>query len=80
MPVFTPGRRWQPPFNSFKKEPFGNRLLASVEKVVKGSSLGMPYVWKLPFTGNCFYLLDGMPKRYPKWALWRLGIRALLCG
>ena len=47
MPVFTPGRRWQPPFNSFKREPFGNRILISVEKVVKGP------LWGCRMCGNC---------------------------
>ena len=47
MPVFTPGRRWQPPYNSFKREPFGNRILASVEKFVKGP------LWGCRMCGNC---------------------------
>ena len=47
MPVFTPGRRWQPPYNSFKRETFGNRILASVEKVVKGP------LWGCRMCGNC---------------------------
>ena len=47
MPVFTPGRRWQPPYNSFKREPFGNRILASVEKIVKGP------LWGCRMCGNC---------------------------
>jgi len=28
MPIFTPGRRWQPPFYPFKREAVGSRLLA----------------------------------------------------
>ena len=47
MPVFTPGRRWQPPFMPFKREPFGQRVLASVEKVVKGP------LWGCRMCGNC---------------------------
>lgn len=47
MPGFTPGRRWQPPFYSFKREPFGRRFLASVEKVVKGPMFGCR------MCGNC---------------------------
>ena len=47
MPVFTPGRRWQPPYNSFKREPFGNRILVSMEKVIKGP------LWGCRMCGNC---------------------------
>jgi len=47
MPGFTPGRRWQPPFYPFKREPFGSRLLAAVERVVKGPMFGCR------MCGNC---------------------------
>jgi methylenetetrahydrofolate reductase (NADPH) len=47
MPGFTPGRRWQPPFYPFKKEPLGSRLLAAVERVVKGPMFGCR------MCGNC---------------------------
>jgi methylenetetrahydrofolate reductase (NADPH) len=47
MPIFTPGRRWQPPFRPFKKEPLGQRLLIAVEKVVKGPLFGCR------MCGNC---------------------------
>ncbi len=47
MPGFTPGRRWQPPFFPFKREPLGRRLLASVEKMVKGPMFGCR------MCGNC---------------------------
>jgi methylenetetrahydrofolate reductase (NADPH) len=47
MPIFTPGRRWQPPFYPFKREPFGNRLLAAVERSVKGPLFGCR------MCGNC---------------------------
>jgi methylenetetrahydrofolate reductase (NADPH) len=47
MPIFTPGRRWQPPYNAFKREKFGPRLLASVEKAVKGPLFGCR------MCGNC---------------------------
>ncbi len=47
MPIFSPGRRWQPPFMPFKREPFGRRLLASMEKVVKGPLFGCR------MCGNC---------------------------
>ncbi len=35
MPVFTPARRWQPPFRPFKREPFGRRALESLELASK---------------------------------------------
>ena len=47
MPIFTPGRRWQPPFLPFKKEPLDRRLLASLEKAVKGPLFGCR------MCGNC---------------------------
>lgn len=47
MPLFTPGRRWQPPFMPFKREPFGHRLLASIEKAIKGPLFGCR------MCGNC---------------------------
>ena len=47
MPVFTPGRRWQPPFYPFKKEPFGGRTLALVERWIKGPLFGCR------MCGNC---------------------------
>jgi methylenetetrahydrofolate reductase (NADPH) len=47
MPIFTPGRRWQPAFSPFKKEPLGRRTLAAVERVVKGPLFGCR------MCGNC---------------------------
>lgn len=47
MPIFTPGRRWQPPFYPFKREPFNRRLLAAVERLVKGPLFGCR------MCGNC---------------------------
>lgn len=47
MPAFTPGRRWQPPFSPFKKEPFGTRMLILAEKMVKGP------LWGCRMCGNC---------------------------
>ncbi len=47
MPVFTPGRRWQPPYYPFKREPFGRRMLARVERWVKGP------LWGCRMCGNC---------------------------
>ncbi len=47
MPIFTPGRRWQPPFLPFKREPLGRRLLASIERAIKGPLFGCR------MCGNC---------------------------
>jgi len=47
MPGFTPGRRWQPAFMPFKKEPFGMRVLITVERLVKGPMFGCR------MCGNC---------------------------
>lgn len=47
MPIFTPGRRWQPPFYPFKREPLGSRALAMVERWVKGPLFGCR------MCGNC---------------------------
>jgi methylenetetrahydrofolate reductase (NADPH) len=47
MPIFTPGRRWQPPYLPFKREPMGRRMLAAVERMVKGPLFGCR------MCGNC---------------------------
>jgi methylenetetrahydrofolate reductase (NADPH) len=47
MPGFTPGRRWQPPFKAFKREPLGPRTLALIERAVKGPLFGCR------MCGNC---------------------------
>lgn len=47
MPVFTPGRRWQPPYYPFKKEPINRRVLASIERLIKGPLFGCR------MCGNC---------------------------
>ncbi|NOX60332.1 MAG: hypothetical protein GXP42_00050 [Chloroflexi bacterium] len=47
MSLFTPGRRWQPAYFPFKREPFGRRLLAGIERVVKGPLFGCR------MCGNC---------------------------
>ena len=47
MPGFTPGRRWQPPYLPFQKEPFNRRALATLEKVTKGPVFGCR------MCGNC---------------------------
>ncbi len=47
MPIFTPGRRWQPPFLPFKKQTVGQKLLIAAEKAVKGPLFGCR------MCGNC---------------------------
>jgi len=47
MPGFTPGRRWQPPFLPFKHEKVSKRILASLERSVKGPMFGCR------MCGNC---------------------------
>ncbi len=47
MPIFTPGRRWQPAYLPFKKETAGNRALAFVERITKGPLFGCR------MCGNC---------------------------
>ena len=47
MPIFTPGRRWQPPFMPFKREPFKRRVLAKIEIAVKSPLFGCR------MCGNC---------------------------
>jgi methylenetetrahydrofolate reductase (NADPH) len=47
MPLFTPGRRWQPPFFAFHKQTPGGSLLATVERWVKGPLFGCR------MCGNC---------------------------
>jgi len=47
MPIFTPGRRWQPPYLPFKREPMGRRMLEALERVVKGPMFGCR------MCGNC---------------------------
>jgi len=47
MPIFTPGRRWQPAYLPFKKEPFGIRTLEAIERMTKGPLFGCR------MCGNC---------------------------
>jgi methylenetetrahydrofolate reductase (NADPH) len=70
MPIFTPGRRWQPPFYPFKREPFGRRVLASVERVTKGPLFGCR------MCGNCLLQETAFicPMECPK------GVRNGPCG
>jgi len=70
MPIFTPGRRWQPAFSPFKREPFGSRVLAGVELMVKGPLFGCR------MCGNCLLQETAFicPMECPK------GIRNGPCG
>lgn len=70
MPVFTPGRRWQPPYLPFKKETAGGRLLAAVERAVKGPLFGCR------MCGNCLLQETAFicPMECPK------GVRNGPCG
>jgi methylenetetrahydrofolate reductase (NADPH) len=47
MPIFTPGRRWQPPYRPFKKVSAGERVLTSLEIMAKGPLFGCR------MCGNC---------------------------
>ncbi|MBE0669484.1 MAG: methylenetetrahydrofolate reductase C-terminal domain-containing protein [Anaerolineales bacterium] len=47
MPGFTPGRRYQPPFMPFKRQPFKKRVLAKIEIAIKGPLFGCR------MCGNC---------------------------
>jgi methylenetetrahydrofolate reductase (NADPH) len=47
MPLFTPGRRWQPPYSPFKKETFGRSVLKNIEITIKGPLFGCR------MCGNC---------------------------
>ncbi len=47
MSIFTPGRRWQPPFYPFRREKLSGRLLAAIERIVKGPLFGCR------MCGNC---------------------------
>ena len=47
MPIFTPGRRWQPPYQPFKDETFGRRVLEAAEITIKGPLFGCR------MCGNC---------------------------
>ena len=47
MPIFTPGRRWQPAFTAFHKETSSRRALARLELLVKSPLFGCR------MCGNC---------------------------
>jgi methylenetetrahydrofolate reductase (NADPH) len=70
MSLFTPGRRWQPPFYPFKEESFSNRLLEAIERLVKGPLFGCR------MCGNCLLQETAFicPMECPK------GVRNGPCG
>ncbi|PWH16380.1 MAG: hypothetical protein DDG60_04205 [Anaerolineae bacterium] len=47
MPIFTPGRRWQPAYSPFKPESFTSRLMENIEYAIKGPLFGCR------MCGNC---------------------------
>src|SRR5512138_3223827 len=47
MPIFTPGRRWQPAYSPFKEEPLSHRLMKDFEYLLKGPLFGCR------MCGNC---------------------------
>lgn len=70
MSVFTPGRRYQPPFMPFKRQPFKKRALAKIELAIKGPLFGCR------MCGNCLLQETALicPMECPK------GLRNGPCG
>ncbi len=70
MPGFTPGRRWQPAYRPFKKEPLSLRTLEAIERIIKGPLFGCR------MCGNCLLQETAFicPMECPK------GIRNGPCG
>ncbi|GMV35303.1 MAG: hypothetical protein DCC59_02370 [Chloroflexi bacterium] len=70
MPGFTPGKRYQPPFMPFKRQPFKKRALATIELAVKGPLFGCR------MCGNCLLQETALicPMECPK------GLRNGPCG
>lgn len=70
MPGFTPGRRYQPPFMPFKRQPFKKRALAKIELAIKGPLFGCR------MCGNCLLQETAFicPMQCPK------GLRNGPCG
>ena len=70
MPIFTPGRRWQPPYLPFKRESISRRALEALERVIKGPMFGCR------MCGNCLLQETAFicPMECPK------GIRNGPCG
>lgn len=70
MPGFTPGRRWQPAYAPFRREPLSRRILAAVERGIKGPLFGCR------MCGNCLLQETALicPMECPK------GLRNGPCG
>ncbi|MFC2063651.1 methylenetetrahydrofolate reductase C-terminal domain-containing protein [Chloroflexota bacterium] len=70
MPIFTPSRRWQPPYMPFKREKLSKRALAALEKLIKGPLFGCR------MCGNCLLQETSFicPMECPK------GVRNGPCG
>lgn len=70
MPGFTPGRRYQPPFMPFKRQPFKKRALAAIELAIKSPLFGCR------MCGNCLLQETALicPMECPK------GLRNGPCG
>ena len=70
MPGFTPGRRYQPPFMPFKRQPLKKRVFAAIELAVKGPLFGCR------MCGNCLLQETALicPMECPK------GLRNGPCG
>ncbi len=70
MPLFTPGRRYQPPFMPFKRLPFKKRLLTKIELAIKSPLFGCR------MCGNCLLSKTALicPMECPK------GLRNGPCG
>jgi methylenetetrahydrofolate reductase (NADPH) len=70
MPGFTPGRRWQPAYTPFKREPLSRRILAAIELAIKGPLFGCR------MCGNCLLQETALicPMECPK------GLRNGPCG
>src|SRR5512139_783057 len=70
MPIFTPGRRWQPAYSPFKKENAGRLLLEDFEYMIKGPLFGCR------MCGNCLLQETAFicPMECPK------GLRNGSCG
>ena len=79
MPLFTPGRRWQPAYYSFEEKPFLQKAMAALERAIKGPLFGCRMCGNCLLAGDCLHLSDGMPKRVTKWSLRRINSRSLLC-
>ena len=62
MSLFTPARRWQPPFYPFKRERFSRRLLAKFERLVKGPLFGCRMCGNCLLQETAFICPMGCPK------------------